>query len=169
MSAAIAEARPLRDAWLSTLLCTSDTLAPAVLRVTLGAVMFPHGAQKLLGWFGGYGFTGTMGFFTGTLHVPAPLAFLVIVAESFGALALVAGLLTRVAAAGIAAVMVGAIALTHAPHGFFMNWFGNQAGEGFEYHLLAIAMAVALFIRGGGAFSIDHALTEPRTGMRKAG
>jgi putative oxidoreductase len=157
MSAAIAEARPRGDA-RATLLATSDAIAPVVLRVTLGAVMLPHGAQKLLGWFGGYGFRGTMGFFTGTLHVPAPLALLVIVAESFGALALVAGLCTRVAAAGIAAVMVGAIALTHAPHGFFMNWFGNQAGEGFEYHLLAIGLAAALVITGGGRASIDRAL-----------
>lgn len=147
---------------LPALLRTDDALAPAVLRVVLGAVMFPHGAQKLLGWFGGPGFRGTMGFFTGTMHLPALLAVLVIVAESFGAIALVAGLLTRVAAAGIAAVMVGAIVTTHAANGFFMNWFGNQAGEGFEYHLLAIGIAVALMITGGGRASLDHALASRR-------
>src|SRR5215470_638205 len=116
---------------------TENSTAITILRLVLGVVFFAHGAQKLLGWFGGYGFTGTMGFFTGTMHIPAPIAFLVILAESLGALALLAGAFTRVAAAGVGAVMIGAVALTHAKAGFFMNWFGNQAGEGFEYHLLA--------------------------------
>ncbi|MFT3774266.1 MAG: DoxX family protein [Minicystis sp.] len=156
----VAGALPRRmvDPKLAALLRTTDAAAPLVVRLTLGAVMFPHGAQKLLGWFGGYGFSGTMGFFTGTMHVPAPLAFLVIMAESFGALLLLAGAFTRVAAAGIGAVMLGAIALTHAPHGFFMNWFGNQAGEGFEYHLLVLGMAAALVIAGGGRASVDRAI-----------
>jgi putative oxidoreductase len=127
-------------------------------RVALGSIMFPHGAQKLLGWFGGYGFSGTMGFFTGTMHLPAPLAFLVILAESLGAVGLVLGAGTRLAALGIAAVMLGAIVTTHAGVGFFMNWFGTQGGEGFEYHLLAVALALPLAVRGGGALSIDGAL-----------
>jgi putative oxidoreductase len=124
-------------------------------RALLGAVMFPHGAQKLLGWFGGYGFDGTMKFFTDTLHVPAPLALLVILAESLGSLLLIAGLGTRVAALGISAVMVGAVLTTHRHVGFFMNWFGNQSGEGYEYHLLALALSVSLLIAGGGRYALD--------------
>lgn len=99
---------------------TNDDVAPLILRVLLGAVILPHGAQKVLGWFGGHGFEGTMGFFTGTLGIPTLFAFLAIAAESAGALALIAGFFTRVAAAGVAAVM--AVAMTmHSQHGFFMN------------------------------------------------
>ncbi len=139
---------------------TENDSAALVLRVMLGIVFFPHGAQKLLGWFGGHGFAGTMGFFTDKMGLPAAIAFLVIMAESFGALGLIFGLLTRFAAFGIACVMTGAIFTVHLPHGFFMNWFGNQKGEGFEYHLLAIAIAVALMIKGGGRFSVDRAISE---------
>ena len=126
-------------------------------RVALGAVMLPHGAQKLFGWFGGFGFSGTMHFFTGTMHVPAVLAFLVIVSEALGSIALLLGLGTRLAAFGAAATMVGAVLTTHAQFGFFMNWFGTQPGEGFEYHLLALALAIPLVVRGGGAWALDHA------------
>jgi putative oxidoreductase len=143
---------------LAALTATERDWSQAALRVTLGVVMFPHGAQKLLGWFGGYGFEGTMGFLTGAVGLPWILALLVIVAESFGALALVAGLFSRAAAFGIAAVMVGAVATTHLANGFFMNWSGQQAGEGFEYHLLALVIAVAVMIRGGGAASADRAI-----------
>lgn len=117
--------------------------------------MAPHGAQKLLGWFGGYGFNGTMGFFTNTMHIPTPIALLVIVAESFGALALVAGLGTRLAAVGITSILLGAILTTHAQFGFFMNWFGAQSGEGFEFHLLGLALSVPLVVWGGGRFALD--------------
>jgi putative oxidoreductase len=126
-------------------------------RVVLGAVMLPHGAQKLLGWFGGHGFEGTMGYFTGTLHIPTPLAFLVILSESLGSLGLVFGLGTRLAAFGAAATMAFALT-THLEVGFFMNWFGVQQGEGFEYHLLALALAVPLVARGGGAWALDRSL-----------
>jgi putative oxidoreductase len=126
-----------------------------ILRVVLGLVILPHGAQKLFGWFGGYGFKGTMGFFTGTLHIPTVAALLVIAAESFGALGLVFGLFTRLAALGIAAVMLGAAYIAHRPNGFFMNWSGQQKGEGFEYHLLAVGMALVLIVYGGGALSLD--------------
>lgn len=124
-------------------------------RALLGAVMFPHGAQKLFGWFGGYGFDGTMKFLTDTVHLPSPIALLVILAESIGALMLIAGLGTRIAALGISAVMVGAVLTSHGSVGFFMNWFGNQPGEGYEYHLLALALSVPLVIAGGGRYAAD--------------
>lgn len=136
-------------------LSTDDSRTRLFQRLVLGAVILPHGAQKLLGLFGGYGFTGTMGFFTGTLGLPAPLGWLVIAAESIGALALIAGLATRLTAFGIAAVMLGAVWFAHLPHGFFMNWTGAQGGEGFEYHLLALALALPLIVKGGGALSVD--------------
>ena len=140
------------------LLSADDNLATAILRVVLGVVFFAHGAQKMLGWFGGPGFSGTMGFFTGTMHIPAPLAFLAIAAEFFGGLGLILGVLTRIAAFGIAVNMIVAIATVHSAFGFFMNWAGAQKGEGFEYHLLVLAMTVYLMIRGAGAFSIDRAI-----------
>jgi len=138
---------------------TTDTWAPLILRVTLGLLIFPHGAQKLFGWFGGYGFSGTMGFFTGTLGIPALFAFLAIIAESFGAIGLIVGLTTRIAALGIGATMAVAALVTYSQHGyFFMNWFGAQSGEGIEYHLLAVGVAVALMISGGGKWSLDRLL-----------
>jgi putative oxidoreductase len=140
------------------LFATDDSTAAAFLRLTLGAVMFAHGAQKMLGWFGGYGFAGTMGYFTDGMHVPAPLAFLAIAAEFFGGLGLILGFVTRIAAFGIAATMAVAIAKVHIPFGFFMNWAGTQKGEGFEYHLLVLAMTAFLMIRGAGAFSVDRAI-----------
>jgi len=144
---------------LNRLMGTSNDVALTILRVILGGVFFAHGAQKMLGWFGGFGFHATMGSFA-HLGMPAPVAFLVICTEFFGGLGLIAGLLTRIAALGIAGEMVGAIFLVHLPNGFFMNWMGNQKGEGIEYHLLAIAMGAALLLRGGGAFSVDRALSK---------
>jgi putative oxidoreductase len=140
------------------LLGTDDSTATAILRLVLGVVFFAHGAQKMLGWFGGFGFSGTMGFFTGALHIPAPLAFLAIMAEFLGSLGLVLGFLTRIAAFGIAAVMVVAIATAHIAFGFFMNWSGTQKGEGVEYHLLVLAITAFLMMRGAGAFSVDRAI-----------
>jgi putative oxidoreductase len=138
---------------------TDDNTATAILRLVTGIVFFAHGAQKLLGWFGGYGFSGTMGFFTGTMHIPAPLAFLAIAAEFFGGIGLILGFLTRIAAFGITVNMLVAIATVHSAFGFFMNWSGTQKGEGFEYHLLTLAVTTFLMIRGAGAFSVDHVLT----------
>ena len=126
-----------------------------IARLTLGLIMFPHGAQKVLGWFGGYGYSGTMGFFTQTMHIPALFAFLAILAEFGGSLGLITGFLSRLSAFGIAANMVVAIATVHGANGFFMNWSGNQKGEGFEYHLLAIGLALIVLIYGGGKSSID--------------
>lgn len=134
---------------------TDNSWAGLILRVGLGAVMFAHGAQKLLGWFGGNGFDGTMGFFTQTMGLPWLAAFLVIIGESVGSLGLIAGFLTRFTAASFIVIMVGAIATVHWPQGFFMNWFGQQSGEGFEYHLLVIAMSAALVVIGGGKWSMD--------------
>ena len=144
---------------LRKLTVTDGSIATAILRAVLGIVFFAHGSQKMLGWFGGYGFTGTMGFFTGTMHIPAPFAFLAIAAEFFGGLGLILGLLTRVAAFGIAVNMLVAIFTVHLPFGFFMNWTGAQKGEGFEYHLLALAMCTFLMIQGAGAASVDRKLS----------
>ncbi|HNI19105.1 MAG TPA: DoxX family protein, partial [Nitrospira sp.] len=114
---------------------TDDSWAGLILRVVLGGVIFAHGAQKLLGWYGGFGFEGTMGFFTQKMGFPWLVAFLVIIGESIGSLGLIAGLLTRFTAASFVVIMLGAIVTVHLPQGFFMNWFGQQTGEGFEYHL----------------------------------
>ncbi len=145
---------------LSSLLQTRDDIAPLILRVALGIVILPHGLQKLFGLFGGYGLTGTLNFFTETMGVPVLLAILVILAESFGALGLIAGFLTRIGAFVIGCVMIGAIYMVHLPNGFFMNWSGQQAGEGFEYHLLVLAIALVLMFKGGGKLSIDRILSE---------
>ena len=139
---------------------TDDAWSSLVLRLTLGLVMFPHGAQKLLGWYGGFGFDGTMGFFTQKLGLPWIVAFLVIIGESFGSIGLLAGFLTRITAASFIVIMLGAIATAHLPHGFFMNWSGQQQGEGFEYHLLVIGMSAALLIAGGGKWSADRMIAE---------
>jgi putative oxidoreductase len=139
---------------------TKDDYAALVLRVMLGVVFFPHGAQKVLGWFGGYGFAGTYDAFTNKMGIPGLFALLAFAAEFLGSIGLIIGLTTRVAAFGIMCVMVVAVKMLHWQHGFFMNWYGAQKGEGFEYHLLVIAMAVALMIRGGGALSADKAITE---------
>ena len=134
---------------------TDESLNNLIIRVMLGIVIFPHGAQKLLGWFGGYGLEGTLGFFTNQLGIPMIVAILVILGESLGALGLITGFLTRFCAAGILIIMTGAIVMSHAANGFFMNWSGKQGGEGFEYHLLAIALCLPLLISGGGLLSAD--------------
>jgi putative oxidoreductase len=139
---------------------TDDGWAGLILRLTLGIVMFPHGAQKVLGWYGGFGFDGTLGFFTGTMGMPWIIAFLVIVGEFFGSLALLAGFLTRFSAASIGVIMLGAITMVHLPHGFFMNWFGKQTGEGYEYHLLVIGIAAALTVIGAGKWSVDQQIAQ---------
>ncbi|MGO9434261.1 MAG: DoxX family protein [Terracidiphilus sp.] len=141
------------------LLATDDNTATAILRLVLGVVFFAHGAQKMFGWFGGFGFSGTMGFFTKMMHIPAPLAYLAIAAEFFGGIGLILGFLARVAAFGIGMNMLVAIAMVHHNFGFFMNWTGAQKGEGFEFHLLVLAIVAFLMIKGAGAFSLDRVLT----------
>ena len=150
------------------LYATDDSPATTILRLTLGVVFFVHGAQKMLGWFGGYGFRGTMDFFTGLMHVPAPLAFLAIAAEFFGGIGLIFGFLTRVAALGIGVNMVIAILTVHRTFGFFMNWTGTQKGEGFEFHLLVLAIVSYPVIQGAGAFSADRLLTVAGAPARRA-
>ena len=145
---------------LKRLMRTDDSVGLFLVRVFLGLVMFPHGAQKLLGWFGGHGPAWTMDFFTERLGVPAVLVVLVIIAESFGALGLILGFLGRISAFGILCVMLGAIYTIHLKNGFFMDWYNTGQGEGFEYHLLAIGMSIAVMAQGSGRFSIDRWLTK---------
>lgn len=148
------------------LMSTSNDRTLTLLRLVAGVVFFAHGAQKMLGWFGGYGFHGTMGFFTQEMHLPAVLAFLAICAEFFGGLGLIVGFLSRIAAFGILCNMVAAVLLIHHNYGLFMNWSGDQKGEGFEYHLLAIVIMLAIIIKGAGAYSADYALS--RSGQIQA-
>jgi putative oxidoreductase len=130
--------------------------APLPLRVSLGVIFFAHGAQKVLGWFGGYGWTGTMQFFTQTLHIPAPLAMVAILTEFLGGIALFLGLFTRLAAFLVAGEMVVATLQVHLPNGFFMNWANApNVGHGIEYNLALIGAALALSIAGGGRLSVD--------------
>jgi putative oxidoreductase len=143
---------------LEWLVQTDGGVVGLILRLTLAVVIFPHGAQKVFGWFGGYGFKNTLQSFTSS-GIPTGFALLAIAAEFLGSLGLAVGFLTRVAAFGIACVMLVAIATVHWPHGFFMNWSGTQPGEGFEYHLLALGIAIAVMILGGGVWSVDGALT----------
>ena len=144
---------------MKKLLATNPQSNTALIaRIALGVVLFPHGAQKLLGWFGGYGFDGTMGFLTGGAGLPYIIALLVILIEFFGALFLIFGFSTRLAAIGVIGNFIGVVATSHINNGFFMNWSGQQQGEGFEYHLLALAIAVAIMIMGSGKWSIDSML-----------
>lgn len=129
-----------------------------IVRIFLGSVIGMHGAQKLLGWFEGYGFEGTIGFFTQTIGLPYLFAVLIVLAESIGMIALILGLFTRVLGASLIMIMVGAIMTVHGQYGFFMNWAGAQGGEGFEFHLLAIALSVIVLLNGAGTFSLDHLL-----------
>jgi len=149
------------------LIRTDNDPAALIMRLALGLVIFPHGAQKVLGWWGGYGAAATIqGFSKGGL--PVVLAVLVLAAEFGGSLGLIVGFLTRVAAFGVGCVMLGAILLVHLRVGFFMNWAGTQKGEGFEYHILALGLVIALLIKGGGALSIDGAITRQRPGLAPA-
>ncbi len=144
---------------LNKFLSTEDQLAPLVIRIMLGVVMLPHGAQKALGMFGGGGFAATMKGMSQGMGIPSVVVLLIITSEILGSLGLILGVATRFCAFGTFSIMSGAIFMVHLPNGFFMNWFGKQAGEGYEFHLLAIGMAVALMIAGGGKWSVDRLLT----------
>ncbi len=137
---------------------TEDNFGITIARVTLALVFIPHGAQKLLGLFGGQGFSGTMQYFASS-GMPVLAAFLVIMAESLGAVALLVGLASRFMAFGIFMVMNGAIFMVHLQNGFFMNWMGTQKGEGYEFHILAVGLALAIILKGAGKFSLDRFIT----------
>ena len=141
---------------------TGSNYAPLVLRVLLSLVLFPHGAQKLLGWFGGFGFEGSMNYFTQSVGLPWIVGFMVIMIEFFGPIFLLAGFGTMLWSLGILAVMTGIIVTTFNDY-FFMNWFGSQKAEGYEFFLLAIGMSLSLLISGAGKFSIDAVLSKPRS------
>lgn len=143
---------------LSRVLMTTPSVPAAIARIAVGGVILPHGLQKTLGWFGGYGLEGTLSYFTGTMHLPWIVAVAVVAAESVGAVLLLLGVATRVAAAGIASVMLGAVLTTHVSHGFFMNWFGQQSGEGFEFHLVVLGLCAVSLVAGGGWGSVDGRL-----------
>ena len=134
---------------------TNNDWTGLVTRLSIGLILFPHGAQQMLGKFGGYGFSGTMGFLRDTLHLPWLIAFLVITIQFFGSLSLVTGFASRLWSIAIAVVFIGTIFTAHIGNGFFMNWYGTQKGEGFEYALLIIGLSIATLINGSGKYSID--------------
>jgi len=141
---------------LKQILKTNDQWEPLIMRVFLGIVLFPHGMQKLLGWFGGAGFAGTMEYFTGTVGLPWIVGFLTILLESFGSIALIAGIGTRFFALSFSLLAVGIVFTSHIQYGFFMNWYGDKAGEGIEYFLLWLGLSIALAIAGGGKYALDR-------------
>ncbi len=144
---------------LRKLFATENNSVLTAVRVVLGVVMFAHGAQKMFGWFGGKGFDAAIHALVPGKYVPPPLAFMAVCTEFFGGLALIVGLLTRLAALGITVDMIVAVAMVEGHEGFFMNWEGQKHGEGYEYHLLVFAMTYALMLKGGGALSVDRLLT----------
>jgi len=143
---------------LKWMLGTDGDWVITMVRIVLGVVFFAHGAQKALGWFGGAGLQTTVQVFREHLRIPAPLALLSVAAEFLGGLGLIVGLLSRIAALGIAVVMIVALLAVHRKFGFFMNWYGEKQGHGIEYHVLVLALALAVMIKGGGAFSLDQVL-----------
>lgn len=146
---------------MNKLLATnSDNWAALIARLALGTTVFVHGAQKLFGWFGGYGYEGTMGFLTGQVGLPYFMALLVILIESVGALMIIAGIFTRFAALGVFGLFAIITLKFHSANGFFMNWAGNQKGEGIEYFVLLLGMALALIVTGGGKASVDASLAK---------
>jgi putative oxidoreductase len=150
---------------LHKLVKTDSDYALTISRLVLGTLFFIHGSQLMLGWFGGYGLTGSMQFFTEQLGIPAAFAFLAICAQYFGGLMLILGFAGRIAALGIICDMAVAVIKVHRQFGLFMNWFGNQKGEGFEYHLLAITIGLLIALRGSGALSLDRLLARSHAGI----
>jgi putative oxidoreductase len=138
------------------LFSTSLDWLQTLIRITLGLVFFAHGSQKVLGWFGGPGLKETMRTMHEFLGLPTPLALLAVAAEFLGGLGLMVGLLSRIAAAGIVVIMLVAIVMVHGRNGLFLNWLGERKGHGYEYHLLAIALAAEIVVRGSGAASLDR-------------
>ena len=141
---------------IQTLLSTQSNIGFSIARLTLGLVLFPHGAQKMLGLFGGFGFAGTMDFFTQQMGLPSIVALSVIMIEFFGSISLILGFLSRLWAIAFIGLFIGIIFTSQLQHGFFMNWFGNQEGEGYEYSVLIIGLALSILINGSGRYSIDN-------------
>jgi putative oxidoreductase len=137
---------------------TDSSPAQLFIRLALGVVMFPHGAQKVLGWFGGPGITKTLQAFAG-MGFPAWSVIVLMGVEFLGSALLIFGFLTRLWAIGIGVSITICMFMNHVQNGFFMNWLGQQKGEGFEYHILVIGICLALLIRGGGALSVDRNLS----------
>lgn len=147
---------------LQKILHTNDDFTVTILRLVLGIVVFAHGAQKIFGWFGGRGLSGTIGFY-GQMGFPSVLGFLAIMVEFLGGAALIVGFLSRIAAIGVIAKLLTAVLTLNVQNGFFMNWSGNQKGEGYEFHLLAMALGLAIVVKGAGGFSVDKALSKKST------
>ena len=145
---------------LKQVLNTDNVWGPFFVRLFLGVVLFPHGMQKLLGWFGGPGFTDTMTFFIDDMAIPGIIAFLIIILESIGSIALIAGFATRIVALGYLGLVLGIIFMVHLQYGFFMNWYGDKAGEGIEYFLFWLGMSTSLVFSGGGKYSLDRLLSK---------
>lgn len=145
---------------INRMLYTESNWGGLIARLTLGIVLFPHGAQKMLGWFGGYGFNGTMDAFTSQMGLPWIVAFAVILIEFIGSISLILGFASRLWALAFAGLFAGIIYTNHLEHGFFMNWFGNQAGEGYEYALLIIGIALAVLINGSGKYALDSQIVK---------
>ncbi|MEP0822746.1 MAG: DoxX family protein [Ignavibacterium sp.] len=142
------------------LFATDNDWAGLVLRLTVGLILFPHGAQKLLGWFGGPGISGIMEWLTQVVKLPWIVAAAVVLIEFAGALAIIAGVGTRFWAVAVIGLMVGIVLTSHLQNGFFMNWEGSKSGEGYEYHLLMIGLSLGLLILGGGRYSVDRLLMD---------
>lgn len=142
---------------------TENKYSWTILRVILGVVMLAHGVQKAFGWFGGFGWDGTMGYFTGMVGLPSLFAAFIILVESLGALLLIIGFAGRVNSLLVGAVILGAFFIDHFPNGFYMNWFGNQKGEGVEFDLLFLAISSFIVINGSGALSVDRWLSSRKT------
>lgn len=134
---------------------TTDSNAAMIIRIVLGLIIFPHGAQHLLGWFGGFGYSGFMNWLITEKHLPWIVAFLVVQIEFFGSLLLIAGLATRFVSALTIVLFIGIILASHLQFGFFMDWLASMPGEGYEFHLLIIGMCLSLLISGGGKYSVD--------------
>lgn len=147
------------------LFATENNYSWTILRVVLGTVMLAHGVQKAFGWFGGFGWDGTMGYFTGAVGLPTVLAAFIILIETLAAFLLILGFASRLNALLVGAVILGAFFVDHLPNGFYMNWFGNQKGEGFEFDLLFLAISSFIAINGSGALSVDRWIASRKTNI----
>lgn len=141
---------------LNKIIRTDNSSNWLLLRVALGIVMLGHGLQKAFGWFGGFGWNGSMNYFTDFVGLPSPLAAFIILIESLGSVLLIVGVAGRITAALVGIVIIGALFVDHLPNGFFMNWFNTHKGEGIEFDILFVAISVVLTINGSGKFSVDR-------------